>query len=1557
MVFLQLPIGQRWVSKQVNHWVATTYSTAFQAQIRYRIPDWVELNDVFLGDKQRDTLLVAGKVRVDIDLWALLNRKVLFNDVVVEDGVIRLVHHNYDFLLPTPNTSDTTSLSWLIQLDQIHIRRTRVLWQDSTVRAVATLGQLSTGLTLPALGGYHFQPIQLENSHFDVVMAAPSANKLADSPTSSSPLPDVKLPKIDWHEVTWSVVQDGKQGWRTQGHLAQLKAQITELNLPKRSGKLTSVQGNFPFISWDDQQVQQIRLDIPEAKVTPDHQQIWVRGFGFAYPGGIQAEGKFKLANRPQEARLEGFHLRTPHSEIRLEGNLKSTTRKSWLESSMDSWQVRLSNPVGRVGWTDIHALYPRFYPALQGDIRFSHDIRGTGKQLFLEKVQYEGPAGSRLQLTGWIKNPLTSQKASGFFTIQELALPDARWHGFLPTTLRDSYRFPGNIRMIGTVEGNMKEAEWDLRSVTSLGNVTSRGTYNLPTDALTADIEWADLAIGTFLRQDSLGATTGQWTGQIQALRQPTRRIDFTSQIDQASYGTRSIQQMGISGIYQSSGFDIDINSQQDGFRFSAKTEGKIDDNLQIRGQGNVHDIDLKKWAGTPSEVHLATPISWSFYIPTFDFQQITGFFQLQTARWRKGNELTETQPMRIDIERTQDHQKVSWASSWLAAELTGNYSFAGITQELTRFLNPYFHVQPDSTLPSPQTEQWKLIAEVRSDPWLAFMSDHQVDFDPISIQGSFDSRYPDQTELEIRLQKFQWDSLHIDQAALRIHPEGDSLRLTSQLIGIEQGPLRLKKANVQLAAARDDMRVGVQVLDSLSRPIHRVGALISQSNETYTLALDPTGWQIYYETFFPIPDGFAVLDSDGIRFDSLGLRNGPQELMIHSASAQQWLIHARDISLKTWTAAFLRDTTLVDGLLQADISLRDPLNRPTYVGDVTIQNLALFQIPLGEFEGHSSNQSEDIIAFEAALSGAGNQVNLDGTYSLTDENSPLKASLDIDRLTAQTLQTFSQNQLRDSKGFLTGSGEIVGQIDDPKIQGNIEFRDYQTTLTALGTTLRIDRQKIQAKNNVILLDNFQVQDTLQNTLTLGGKVLQTEDKRFQYQLDAQTRDFLATNARRSDNAFFYGAAYVDATMQIRGYDTQYQIRGDVRISDKTRLTAYMPTDEQAGSELNQLIQFTPPPSTQPAVVPIKKKLDNTFDPSTISLNLTVSEKAELTLIMDEITGDYLKVRGNGQMTTGLDSQGELFILGRFNVKEGTYRMTYQVFERTFVIDESSQSSITWRGNPTDADIQITASYRVNKPLATYPFSGKDLSKDPRLQRQMPFSVDLILRGDMMAPQTTFALSIAKEYADRQLGGDISTLLEDEGFLLVDKDRLQGRMNNPKAEANAEKIKEQAIYMLMFGRFDILGKRTSTGLDAEGFARKQVSQLISDQLDRLASDIIKGVDLDVGVQSEAGADHSNRSTNVNLGVKKAFLNDRISISIGKNFELESNQRQSQEIFDQITANYNITRDGRYRFKAFRNNQYQIEGFVVETGVGFVLTLDYDDRRDIFRRSLPKTQP
>jgi hypothetical protein len=136
------------------------------------------------------------------------------------------------------------------------------------------------------------------------------------------------------------------------------------------------------------------------------------------------------------------------------------------------------------------------------------------------------------------------------------------------------------------------------------------------------------------------------------------------------------------------------------------------------------------------------------------------------------------------------------------------------------------------------------------------------------------------------------------------------------------------------------------------------------------------------------------------------------------------------------------------------------------------------------------------------------------------------------------------------------------------------------------------------------------------------------------------------------------------------------------------------------------------------------------------------------------------------------------------------------------------------------------------------------------------------------------------------------------------------------------------------------------------------VSKLLSDQLERLVADVIKGVNLSVNLNSSQSniAGQSSARTDLNLGLSKAFFNDRLKVEVGKNFELENTngvQRNPTEVFDNVAVNYSLTEDGRYRFRAFRKNQFQtvLEGFVVETGVSFVITLEYQSVKEFFQKN------
>ena len=140
--------------------------------------------------------------------------------------------------------------------------------------------------------------------------------------------------------------------------------------------------------------------------------------------------------------------------------------------------------------------------------------------------------------------------------------------------------------------------------------------------------------------------------------------------------------------------------------------------------------------------------------------------------------------------------------------------------------------------------------------------------------------------------------------------------------------------------------------------------------------------------------------------------------------------------------------------------------------------------------------------------------------------------------------------------------------------------------------------------------------------------------------------------------------------------------------------------------------------------------------------------------------------------------------------------------------------------------------------------------------------------------------------------------------------------------------------------------------------ARQSVSQILSQQLNNIAQDLIAGVDLtfDFDSYEEYSSGNKNTRTDLNVNLSKKLLNDRLKISVGSNFGIEGAARQNEDmtnIAGNITADYALSKDGRYTLRAYRKNQYQValQGQIIETGVGFVITLDYNDFKDIFQRA------
>src|SRR5690606_35783510 len=222
--------------------------------------------------------------------------------------------------------------------------------------------------------------------------------------------------------------------------------------------------------------------------------------------------------------------------------------------------------------------------------------------------------------------------------------------------------------------------------------------------------------------------------------------------------------------------------------------------------------------------------------------------------------------------------------------------------------------------------------------------------------------------------------------------------------------------------------------------------------------------------------------------------------------------------------------------------------------------------------------------------------------------------------------------------------------------------------------------------------------------------------------------------------------------------------------------------------------------------------------------------------------------------------------------------------------------------------------------------------------KEKIPFTVDLFIKGKMMKPELSFGISLEDNSSVSQ---DVSSLVET---------RLA------QIEEDESELNKQVFALIVLGRFVAENPFSSSAGGSIGtMARESVSKLLSAQLNKLAGDLIAGVDLNFDLEStdDYSTGRQETRTDLNVGLSKNLLNDRLKVTVGSNFELEgANQpgRQPTNIAGDISLEYQLSRDGRYLLRAYRKNEYEVtlQGQVIETGLGFVITMDYDSFRELF---------
>ncbi|PWJ59586.1 autotransporter translocation and assembly factor TamB [Dyadobacter jejuensis] len=1614
---IQTPFGQNLLTTQINTFLRKKLRSDVNIEkIRFDIPDWIVLEGVFFADMKGDTLLSGQKIRIDLDMYRLIQGDIGINTVEVA-GLTANIYRtlpdttfNFQFIVDAfagePTAPDTAASEPLnMRLDKIILKNIQLSYRDAVIGTDAKthIDSAYVGFDAfnPTTSTYHPTHLFLRNSEASLRLYEALAQPEAAAPAAPSDPADslnINLGDIDIQKFKWSFIDEtsginnGVNIGRLKGHVnkvyvagqyVDLKEVALEdmtafVELEKRLAKApvkdtipaqaptpgwTAKVGNLTLanngLRYDDfnQPAQAKGMDYNHINITNLHIQLNDFIFSDANIAGQLKSAKFRdksgfkiesfrtnFAYGVKQTYLKNLLLTTGNTTLRDEMILKYKNIDE-LTTDPSKVQVSLNLKDSKVGFGDILYLVPDlvesppFDKNPNGSLSATARVEGTVDNLQIAKANFKLNDGTILDLNGRIQGLPDTDKLGLNLSLNQFSTTKADLLQLLPdSTLPASIELPDSLALTGAIAGDMSNMNLSTNIVSTYGNGTFTGNLKNITDSIRAEYDgelaFQDFDLGKLLKQppQEMGKLTlnTQVVGTGYALS--SMRADLTGTVQSASIKGYTYNNLTLQGGINQGKAQLDAQIKDTNIDLQVNGQADISQEYPTAAATvNVDNLDLTALNLYADSLAIKGNIKIDFQSTNPDNPK--GTIDVANLVLTHRGRPIGLDSMHVAMLDSASLKKVIVQSPILKLDLQGNYQYETLADAVFTEVGKHLKVPELAYTEIQEPTDFTLNATLTNHPAIQIFVPELQEMNTIKLEAKLNNQIDSSLIATLSAPLVSYDSLRTEGMNLKFYSESQQAGLQTTLKQLSTGGFRMQNASLEADIADNNLVYDFTVRDSVQKDRHSLKGKIAIAGSHYSLSFRD-GLLLDYQPWQAPSEGTIEYAPDSLWVRNIAFLRNQQALRINSTDSlpnSPLAITMDQIALGPLVTAVTQDSTLMGGTLNGDLELKNYLTTPLFTGTFDIEKLAVMQIPLGKLQVKADNERENDIAIALSLKGEGNDANLDGHYNIKEEQA-LNFTLDLKSFSGKTVEAFSFGELQRASGSLSGKTTITGSTDNPRLNGALHFNEFAFNVTQLGSRYRLADQNIQFKDQNILFNNFILKDSLDQALRVNGNVSIATLPDVGYDLKVDTKNFVALNSTQKDNEMFYGKALINADLRVKGKGSNSVIDGDVKINSGSNITFVMTDDvTEAGDARVGVIEFVDmSDSTQKAQtqkVETNKAITTDFA-TEITVDLDVDDKSQFTVVLDELNGDNIKLKGNAQLTAGVAPNGQVYLLGAYDVTEGTYDITLEILKRKFDIVKGS--NLIWSGDPMKADLNITAAYTVMVDPGS-------ISTNLVGGRKVPIDVQIIITGNLTNPNITFQVVPSKDVST-----DLAKEITNQPFWL--------NMSNSPSEVN-----KQAFALLITNRFitDQSSKGVNINSSAEAIARQSVSQLLSDQLNNLAGDLVKGVDVDLDLNSTTDQTAGAR-TDLNVGVSKAFLNDRLKISVGKNFELENQNGSSgsSEVFDNIALDYSLSRDGRYLFRAFRKNQYQsiLEGFIIETGVSFIVTADYDLLQEFFKR-------
>jgi hypothetical protein len=1246
---------------------------------------------------------------------------------------------------------------------------------------------------------------------------------------------------------------------------------------------------------------------------------------------------------------LEDLFLQTPNTLLTDYAEIGYPSLSA-LSEKPELMTLNISLKNSNLGMSDLVLLAPMLdtmevmKPLLDKTFKIDGDLSGSLSDLHTSRLVVSTLNDTYLNLSGNIKNLMDPDNLFLNLNIVNLRTSNRDLNRLIAKSmLPEEVDIPASIQMRGRIRGDFNNFSTNMTLNSSAGNASLIADYKTGRDtSYLAKINIENLDVGSFLKNDT---TIGKisFSADVKGLSLDPRNMIAEGQASLISAEFMGYTYHDINLDFQANNGDILANliSTDSNLALTMDAQATWKEKYpELKMAINADSIKLKNLNLTQDDIRYHGQLEADLATADPDF--LNGDINIINSLVLYNGERYALDSIRLSSEATDSLKILGLESEFLNANIYGQYQLTQLSTAIQDVIRAYYNPSNiiDTNTYDPQNFEFN--AEIIRSPFIQEVLPTLSEMEPLTLFGNFASE-DKSINARIGASHILYDGTLVDGVSFDINT-ADSTLFYAGTIG-EINISNIELINTLISGNVKDSKVdaGLWIKDSTDKEQYHLGAQMLAENDNFIFTLKPDGLILNYDQWNINPDNSILFGTEGLLAHQFILQNNNQELsFVSQDSALNSPIDARfsNFRIETFTKFIESSTFKLGGGINGEATIDRLESSPTFVSDLTVNDFYFGNDTIGNINFKVDNLRENIFATDITISGFDNDVNLKGDYiSPPDQESSMDFMLSMNRLNMSTLEAFSFGSIQRTEGFINGQLAISGSPSAPRLNGELLFNDAALNISMLNADFIIDNDAITFNDDGIQFSNFSISDRVGNHATLNGRVQTKTYTDFTFDLDLNADNFQVLNSTSENNDLFYGKLFLDSDLRITGNMNSPQVNGSLQVNDNTQMTIVVPDDNPGLMEREGIVEFVNKRDFEANKLFVEKDTitSKTVTGLNVSLNIGVDPDAEFTVIIDPGTGDALFIKGTAQLNAGIDPGGNISLAGTYEVEEGSYELSFNMLSRKF--DFKKGSTITWNGEMMTADLNITAAYDINAApidLLENQLGGRNSNY---YKQKIPFEVNLILTGEMLKPNIAFDITLQ----------DVNTGVSQDVTSLVNTRLSQIRENESE-------LNKQVFALIALGRFVAENPFASAaGGSVESMARNSVSELLSAQLNNLAGDLIAGVELNFDLQSTDDYSTGNleNRTDLNVGISKRLLNDRLKVTVGSNFEIEGGGqpgRKPSNIAGDIAVEYQLSKDGRYFLRAFRKNDYEVtlQGQVVETGLGFNINMDYDKFKELF---------